>query len=228
MTASKVMSAIKVDMCHRQRPLTATGAHATASAPAVASPPNVLDVIRAQRRRGGGVSARVCLFGAPEPGATRVLYDQMLQQQRQLALSRYQFDLKTERYVGADSVDGEATDAGVVGVVVVDQLQQRLQSEQQPTAADVDAAVDAAAATAEASSSSGVVADDADDSVTTVSPVAVVTVGRVKPTKSTASLRHTTKPYDKPAVRPITGKLILQYILCNSKTSKAGSRGFCA
>lgn len=101
MTAGKVMAAIKVDMC-RQQPTVPQ---------IVAARPTVVDLVR--RRRG---NARVCLFGVPEPGSTRKLYDEMLVQQHQHMLSRWQFDTKTDRFVGQDhqqeanSADGSSFD----------------------------------------------------------------------------------------------------------------------
>lgn len=202
MTAGKVMSAIKVDlMCRRQQAAPMLPAAAASSALV----PTVLDVMRgaaAQRRRG---DARVCLFGAPEPGSTRVLYDRMLEQQRRHMLDRYAFDVTTDRCVGDEATDGsEATLQTSVAVTadvpIVDQLQQRLQAEEIAVAASSTAS-------------------EIDDSVGDETPAAAVGASKAKPTKSTASMRHT-KPYDKPAVRPITGKHTIGKHNINTNTSK--------
>lgn len=165
---------------------------------ASAAAPSVLDVMRgaaAQRRRG---AARVCLFGAPEPGSTRVLYDQMLEQQRQHMLQRYEFDVKTDRFVGDAAVAVQPAGGAVADGAsepIVDQLQQRLQAEDSS---------ELAAAASPSPPSSPTESDD-EDNTTDAAAAAAVGSGKVKSTKSTASLRPT-KPYDKPAVRPITGK----------------------
>lgn len=211
MTAGKVMSAIKVDlMCRRQQAAPMLPAAAASSALV----PTVLDVMRgaaAQRRRG---DARVCLFGAPEPGSTRVLYDRMLEQQRRHMLDRYAFDVTTDRCVGDEATDGgeaalQTSAAVTADVPIVDQLQQRLQAEE----------IAVAASSQSSTSSSSSIASEIDDSVGDETPAAAVGASKAKPTKSTASLRHT-KPYDKPAVRPITGKHTIGKHNINTNTSK--------
>lgn len=119
MTAGKVMAAIKVDMC-RQQPMVPQ---------IVAARPSIVDLVH-RRRRG---NARVCLFGVPDPGATQKIYDQMLVQQHQHMLNRWQFDMKTERFVGGDQSATVATEDNEQAV------QQRLQGPADQTSHAEDA-----------------------------------------------------------------------------------------
>lgn len=198
-----------------------------------ASAPSILDVMRSQRRRGG---PRVCLFGAPEPNATHALYDQMLGQQHQYMLNRYGFDMKAARYVGADAElrestslaehsNSAATETATAGASEpVDHLQERLHDDEHNRASSASASEAGASlqqvahasatetTTTTTMAAAAAVIASAGVNIDASSAAADASAGgsgaRVKTTKSSASLRHNAKPYDKPppSMRPITGK----------------------
>lgn len=206
MTAGKVMAAIKVDMC-RQQPTVPQ---------IVASRPSIVDLMR--RRRG---NARVCLFGVPDPGATQKIYDEMLVQQHQHMLSKWQFDMKTDRFVGQDDehlnaessnndpavqlrLHGAAAESQSVheGVAAQsDDADNRLEAQPQEEA-DVEAAI---VKPSNSASEVSVINTESQPQ-----PSSMMTGGgRVKCPKGQPSSRSiyntvATKPYDK-NVRPITG-----------------------
>lgn len=206
MTAGKVMSAIKVDMC-RQQP----------QVPQIVAPsaPSVLDLQR-NRRRG---AARVCLFGVPEPGATRKLYNEMLDKQHKYMLDRYQFDIKTDRYVGDDDPDanqqalqqrlqgeGASTSHRTEGAAASEETQDnnRLQEQEEEVSSEKVSVASNEASTSHQSSTAintTLSLVETSSSLTLLPP----SIGAGKCAKASVRNNGAAKPYDK-SVRPITGR----------------------
>lgn len=199
MTAGKVMAAIKVDMC-RQQPTVPQ---------IVAARPSIVDLMR--RRRG---TARVCLFGVPDPGATQKIYDEMLVQQHQHMLNRWQFDMKTDRFVGQD----ESPDADAPSSLLELRLQNGVEDEEGHPSNDINQEAEnrlESHQTEEEATDSDLSALNAESHqlLPIASPPSASSSsvsgggGRVKCPKGQQQPRNNNvamKPYDK-NVRPITG-----------------------
>lgn len=204
MTAGKVMAAIKVDMC-RQQP----------TVPQIVAPrPSIVDLVR--RRRG---NARVCLFGVPEPGATRKIYDEMLAKQHKYMLNRWQFDMKTDRFVGEEETPTEQGSNDVPAVI-----QNRLQGEEgkeQTTQEELDSGesqnrLDTQQSEEQAEEEAASISPSNSSEASSINDAAQLPqsaqsssthVGRIKCPDGSSSPQPRNvamKPYDK-NVRPITG-----------------------